>query len=104
MKILSLPAELLIRIVDFVLSDDQKGYHPGGNGEILKWTRPDRNELIKILRRKSKSHTSIANIDPSVGVGDTGVSKTKRESVVKNERGLSKSTTYTYTAKTALRL
>jgi hypothetical protein len=41
MHTVSLPLEILINIVIFALSDDEKVYPVGGIGETPEWIKPD---------------------------------------------------------------
>jgi hypothetical protein len=103
MESVTLPLELLIKIVTFALDDDQEEYRLGEIGEIPKWKKPSQNTLDKVLSRKSMSDTLIltGHINASGMKAKTG--ETPRD-VTNDADGAIKATTCTYTLKTALRL
>jgi hypothetical protein len=100
MNTISLPLELLMKIVTFALDDDQEKYEIG---EIAEWKTPSDNTLDKVLRQKSRSGTPTltAHINAS-GVKAKAGETTRR--VTNDARGTSKNATCTYTLMTALRL
>jgi hypothetical protein len=98
MHSVALPLELLVKIVNFALDDDQEECEIG---EIPEWKRPSPNTLDRVLGREPRSDNliSTAHINgENAGTGETlrGTTNDTREA--------SKDTTCTYTVTTALRL
>jgi mannitol-1-phosphate/altronate dehydrogenase len=103
MHSISLPLELLIKIVTFALDDDQEKYSLGEIGEIPEWKTPSQNTLDRVLRRKSRSDTPILTAHITASGVKAKAGETPR-SVTNDADGASETTTCTYTLMTALRL
>jgi hypothetical protein len=103
MQTVSLPLELLIKIVMFALDDDHEEYHVGSIGEIPEWKTPNQNTLDRVLRRELRSDTLVlaAHVNASGVNAETGESP---RGVVKDEGGVTEPTRCTYAVTTALRL
>jgi hypothetical protein len=103
MESVTLPLELLIKIVTFALDDHQEECRLSEIGEIPKWKKPSQNTLDRVLRRNSRSDPPIipAHINGSGVKAKTG--ETPRD-VTNDADGASETTTCTYTLMTALRL
>jgi hypothetical protein len=102
MHSISIPLELLIKIVTFALDDDQEEYPLGEIGELPEWKKPSQNTLDKVLSRKSISDTLIltGHINASGMKAKTGETP---GDVTNDADGAIKATTCTYTLMTALR-
>jgi hypothetical protein len=100
MYTVSLPLELLIKIVNFALDGDQEKY---GLGEIAEWKTPSQNTLDRVLRRKSRSDTLISTAHINARGVKAKAGETPR-GVTNGASGSSKTITCTYTLMTALRL
>jgi hypothetical protein len=104
MQTASLPLELLINVIIFALSVDQKVYHVGGIGEILEWVKPNPPAHGLILLRESGLQNPISAMNRSVHKMDKRFGEIKGKSAIKGGEGLSKGTTCTYALTTSLRL
>jgi hypothetical protein len=103
MNTISLPIELLIKIVTFALDADREEYRLGGIAEIPEWKRPSPDTLDRVLKRVSRSDTPVSteHINASgVSAEMDGIPK----GVIEDTGGVSENTTCTYTVTTALRL
>jgi hypothetical protein len=100
MQAVSLPLELLVKIVTFALDDDHEECEIG---EIPEWKKPSPNTLDRVLGRESRSDTLISTAHISASGENAGSGETPRSTT--NDTGkASKNITYTYTLTTALRL
>jgi hypothetical protein len=104
MPTVSLPLELLIKIIEFAL-DDQKDYTFGRIAQAVNRSMPKiSGGLDKILTRGTIRHTSINPVDLGANGVDTGVGDAPYEGIIKDIEEVQRNTTCTYTLTTALRL
>jgi hypothetical protein len=104
MPTVSLPLELLIKIIEFAL-DNQKEYTFGRIAQPVNRSMPKiSGGLDKILTRDTTRHTSINLVDLSANRVGIKVGDSPYEGIIKDTERARKKTTRTYTLTTALRL
>jgi hypothetical protein len=103
MQTISLPLEVLIKVVNFAL-DDLVDHRYEEFGQTTDWRATSWQALDKLLDQDSRPHTPIVTADPSISEVNTGADEIQSEDIIKDEGGFSNNIIRSYTVETALRL
>jgi hypothetical protein len=104
MGTVSLPLELLIKIVEFALSDNEQEYTSSRTGSVPFWNVPKSGGFEKILSQDPGPHTPIPTAHSSTSGIGARVGETSKRGFIIDVGKASTSVAHTNSAMTTLRL